>query len=126
MDKKEFALLRKQKLKKTQKQMAQLLGSSIKAIHSYEQGWRSIPPHAERQLLFLVSKIQDGGKRKKPCWVVTDCPTSQKAQCPAYEFNAGDLCWFINGTYCDGAVQKNWRNKMQICRKCEVFSHLIE
>jgi DNA-binding XRE family transcriptional regulator len=31
------------KLVKTQKEMAQLLGVSIKAIHSYEQGWRKIP-----------------------------------------------------------------------------------
>ena len=38
MDSKEFKKLR-EKLKKTQKQMAQLLGVSIKAIHSYEQGW---------------------------------------------------------------------------------------
>ncbi len=126
MDKTEFAYLRKQKLKKTQKQMAQLLGSSIKAIHSYEQGWRSIPPHAERQLLFLVYKAQDDGKPKKSCWTATKCPTSQKLQCPAYEFKAGDLCWFINGTFCDGKAQKDWRAKMKICRNCKVFSHLMK
>ncbi|MCK5723736.1 MAG: transcriptional regulator, partial [Gammaproteobacteria bacterium] len=38
MNSKEFVAIRK-RLNKTQKQMAQLLGSSIKAIHSYEQGW---------------------------------------------------------------------------------------
>jgi DNA-binding XRE family transcriptional regulator len=43
MDSKEFIYFRK-KLNKTQKQMAQLLGTSIKAIHSYEQGWRTVPP----------------------------------------------------------------------------------
>jgi len=126
MDKTEFAYLRKQKLKKTQKQMAQLLGISIKAIHSYEQGWRSIPPHAERQLLFLVNKAQDDGKQKKPCWTVTKCPTSRKLGCPAYEFKAGDLCWFINGTFCEGTAQKNWRDKMKICRNCKVFSNLMK
>ena len=41
MDKQEFSHLRK-KLNKTQKQMAQLLGVSIKAVHSYEQGWRMV------------------------------------------------------------------------------------
>ncbi len=126
MDKTEFAYLRKQKLKKTQKQMAQLLGTSIKAIHSYEQGWRSIPPHAERQLLFLVSKAQDDGNPKKPCWTIIKCSTSQKSQCPAYEFKAGDLCWFINGTFCEGVPQKDWRDKMKICRNCKVFSHLMK
>jgi hypothetical protein len=122
----EFAYLRKQKLKKTQKQMAQLLGTSIQAIYSYEQGWRSIPPHAERQLLFLVSKAQDDGNKKPPCWTLTKCPTSQKLQCPAYEFKAGDLCWLINGTFCDGTAQKDWCDKMKICRNCKVFSHLMK
>ena len=44
-------------LNKTQRQMAQLLGTSIKAIQSYEQGWRSVPPSAERQMFFLVSMM---------------------------------------------------------------------
>ena len=39
MDGKEFKRFRK-KIDKTQKQMAQLLGVSIKAVHSYEQGSR--------------------------------------------------------------------------------------
>jgi len=64
MDKTEFVYLRKQKLKKTQKQMVQLLGTSVKVIHSYEHGWRSIKLNAERQLLFLVNKAQDDGKQK--------------------------------------------------------------
>ncbi|MFC1516563.1 helix-turn-helix domain-containing protein, partial [Thermodesulfobacteriota bacterium] len=54
MDNKEFAYFRK-KLNKTQKQMAQLLGTSLKAVHSYEQGWRSIPANVERQMFFLVA-----------------------------------------------------------------------
>ena len=58
MNSKEFKYFRK-KLNKTQKQMAQLLGTSLKAIHSYEQGWRSVPPSAERQMFFLVSRIAE-------------------------------------------------------------------
>ncbi len=42
MEKKELAKIRNY-LGKTQKQMAQLLGTSLKAIKSYEQGWRNIP-----------------------------------------------------------------------------------
>ena len=56
VDKKEFSYFRK-KMSKTQKQMAQLLGTSLKAVHSYEQGWRQIPTHVERQLFFLLSRI---------------------------------------------------------------------
>ena len=57
MDGKEFQYLR-QKLQKTQKQMAQLLGVSLKAVQSYEQGWRNIPSQVERQvLLFLAARF---------------------------------------------------------------------
>jgi DNA-binding XRE family transcriptional regulator len=54
MDKKEFSYYRK-KLQKTQKEMAQLLGTSLKAVESYEQGWRSIPVPVERQVLFFLA-----------------------------------------------------------------------
>jgi len=100
MDNKEFVHFRK-KLNKTQKQMAQLLGTSLKAVHSYEQGWRSIPPSAERHMFFLVSRIAENRKRKKPCWIIKKCSRDQRKQCPAWEFKAGDLCWFINGTICE-------------------------
>jgi hypothetical protein len=124
MDSKEFIYLRK-KLNKTQKQMAQLLGASIKAIQSYEQGWRSVPPSAERQMFFLVSRIPENRKRRKPCWAIKKCSADQKAQCPAWEFKVGKLCWFINGTSCEGSVQKDWKEKMKICRSCEVFSYIL-
>jgi hypothetical protein len=41
------------RLDKTQKQMAELRGTSLKTIHSYEQGWRSVPVHVERPIYFL-------------------------------------------------------------------------
>ena len=120
MDSREFTYFRK-KLNKTQKQMAQLLGTSLKAIHSYEQGWRSVPASVERQMFFLVSRIADNRIGRKPCWAIKKCSKTQKAQCPAWEFKAGKLCWFINGTICEGSVQKTWKEKMKICRSCEVF-----
>ena len=52
MDDKEFLRARKI-LEKTQKELAELLGSSIKAVHSYEQGWRTVPAHVERQIFFF-------------------------------------------------------------------------
>ena len=124
MDNKEFARLRK-KLGKTQKEMAQLLGVSIKAIHSYEQGWRSIPAHAERQMLFLISNKRGDSQANKPCWVTKKCPPKKKKECPAWEFKSGKLCWFINGTICDGVVYKDWRQKMKSCRSCEVFASVL-
>jgi len=124
MDKIEFKSFRK-KLDKTQKEMAQLLGTSLKAIHSYEQGWRTIPPAVERQMYFLVSRKQKSRNGNKPCWKIKNCAPEQKKQCPAWEFKSGTLCWFINGTICDGDVHRNWNEKMKICRSCEVFTGMF-
>jgi hypothetical protein len=124
MKAKTFSRFRK-KLQKTQKQMAQLLGTSIKAIHSYEQGWRSIPVHVERQLYFLLTRKQLGTNGIKPCWQIRACPPEQREQCPAWEFASGDLCWFINGTICDGTVHGSWKEKMALCRTCHVFKDTL-
>jgi transcriptional regulator with XRE-family HTH domain len=123
MNKTEFKTLRKH-LGKTQRQMSQLLGTSLKAIHSYEQGWRTVPPAVERQIYFLLYLKNDSQQNGAACWDQKDCPPEKREQCPAWEFNAGQLCWFINGTICDGKSHKTWRDKMKICRSCEVFSAL--
>lgn len=124
MDSKEFLRFRK-KLNKTQKEMSQLLGTSVKAIHSYEQGWRSVPPHVERQVFFLLSRKRGAVKRQKLCWVIKKCPREHREKCPAWEFQSGRLCWFINGTMCGGSVQKDWNKKMKMCRTCEVLQPLL-
>jgi len=125
MDSKEFVSIRK-KLKKTQKQIAELLGSSVKAVHSYEQGWRTVPVYVERQLYFLLSRISAKGNGKSSCWVIKECPEERRQHCPAWEFQAGEICWFINGTICNGTVQKNWREKMKICKSCDILISLKE
>jgi DNA-binding XRE family transcriptional regulator len=124
MTSKEFKKFRA-KLGKTQRQMAQLLGVSIKAVHSYEQGWRSVPAHVERQIFFLVSRLKKNNPDMGPCWYRKACPPEKKKKCPAWEFRAGDLCWFISGTICDGHVYKSWKEKMNLCRTCEVFKSLF-
>ena len=125
MEKEEFAEART-KLDKTQKEMSQLLGVSVKAIYSYEQGWRSIPTHVERQMFFLLSrKKEERRKLPKQCWVVKKCPPKRRKECPAYEYNAGRFCWLVNGTICECKAQKNWKEKMAICRKCEVMADLL-
>jgi DNA-binding XRE family transcriptional regulator len=120
MDKHEFGDIRLH-LQKTQNQMAQLLGTSSKAIQSFEQGWRNIPPHAERQAIFLLAMKRDGKKKSEPCWRLRGCPKETKESCPAWEFRMGHLCWFINGTFCGGKPQGSWKAKMKVCRKCDVF-----
>jgi DNA-binding XRE family transcriptional regulator len=120
MDNKEFRAFRRA-LNKTQKQIAELLGTSIKAVHSYEQGWRKVPAHVERQLFFLVSRLRREYNKQKPCWTIKKCPPERKHKCPAWEFNAGKLCWLINGTICEGMVQKGWKEKMDLCRSCDIL-----
>ena len=110
MDSKEFSSFRKV-LNKTQKQTAQLLGTSVKAIHSYEQGWRRVPAHVERQLLFLISRARGRNKKQKPCWVIKECPTEQKRQCPAWEFQAGKLCCLLTGPFVTALFKRAGRKK---------------
>ena len=114
----------RKRLGKTQKQIADLLGVSLKAVHSYEQGWRKVPGHVERQMYFLISSAKENNKNRKPCWVIKKCPTLRRKQCPAWEFQAGKLCWAINGTICEGTVQNNWKEKMKLCRACEILTTL--
>ena len=124
MDHKEFYNFR-EKLQKTQKQMSQLLGISNKAVQSYEQGWRNIPAQVERQvLLFLALKAETSGQAV-PCWEIRRCAPEMRAVCPAWEFKSGHLCWFINGTVCQGKPQASWGRKMALCKKCKVFSSFM-
>lgn len=123
MDQETFANLRA-KLGKTQKSLAGLLGVSLKAVQSYEQGWRSIPVHIERQLYFLtVNQRNDGLGKRRDCWVAKKC--EHKKDCPAWEFQAGHLCWFLSGTLCECTAAQSWKEKMTVCRDCEVLTSLL-
>lgn len=123
MDREQFTKARA-KLGKTQKALAELLGVSLKAVQSYEQGWRTVPIHVERQLFFLlVSQRGSSTKKRKDCWTLKKC--GHKKECPAWEFQAGNLCWFLSGTLCECAADKNWKEKMQVCRECDLLSTLL-
>lgn len=119
MDKEEFITIRK-RLRKTQKELSALLGVSLKAISSYEQGWRNIPVHVERQILLLLSQKNNTGQQL--CWDIRQCSEEVKTSCPAWEFNAGRLCWFISGTICNSDTRKSWVDKLRVCRACPVFT----
>ncbi|MFH1757729.1 MAG: helix-turn-helix transcriptional regulator [Pseudomonadota bacterium] len=120
MDTKEIQAFR-QRLGKTQKQMSQLLGISLRAIQSFEQGWRKVPVHIERQMFFLVAMKNRSDENTQACWEIRGCPPPTREACPAWEFPAGHICWFINGTICQGKPKASWSQKMKVCRKCQVF-----
>ena len=91
MNKDEFVPARK-KLGRTQKHLADLLGVSIKTIHSYEQGRREIPSHIERQIFFLLSNQRSRKQNLIPCWEKKQC--GYKETCPAGSFRVGICAGF--------------------------------
>ena len=121
---KQFGEIRRH-LGKTQSQMGQMLGVSCKAIQSFEQGWRNVPVHIERQVLLILALKSRASRKDKPCWLTRRCPAEDKQNCPAWQFEAGHLCWFINGTICEGTTQGSWQKKMRICGECEVYRSIL-
>ena len=124
LEKEELSSIRN-RLNKTQKQLAQLLATSEKAIQNYEQGWRNVPAHVERQIFFLLSQIEGKGESRKACWEVKNCPIERRLRCPTWEFKTGKMCWLTNGIICEGTVQRNWQQKMKICRSCKILASLF-
>ena len=125
MDKEEFSQYRNY-LGKTQNELAKLLCVSQKAIQSFEQGWRKIPTSAERQLLFLLSLKKNIDRTINPCWESLNCPVEHRENCSVWELKAGDFCWFISGTYCQGKTQESWNKKIQLCRNCKVYKSIFQ
>ncbi len=124
MEPEEFKKVRRY-LNKTQTQMARILCVSEKSVQSLEQGWREVPASVERQLMFLLflKKNYDGGVRQ--CWEAKNCSAEWKENCFAWELQAGQFCWFINGTFCNGRFEDNWGKKIETCRECEVFRSAV-
>jgi DNA-binding XRE family transcriptional regulator len=121
MDKNEFCYYRR-KLGKTQKELASILGMSLKTVHSYEQGWRAIPPHIARYLYFLIGNQRYDGKLLTPCWEKKLC--AEKENCPAWEFQCGHVCWLVCGTLCE-SCNNGQTDKLDLCKKCDVFKKLF-
>ena len=124
MESNEFSNIREY-LGKTQSQLANLLCVSTKAIQSFEQGWRKVPVNIERQSLYILSMKRAKEKTTKPCWKIKNCPIEWRISCTAWEFKAGYFCWFINGTFCEGKEKKDWHEKIEVCRQCEVFQSIL-
>ena len=123
MESEDFCNYRK-KLGKTQKEIAEILGVALKTIHSYEQGWRKIPNHIERQMFFLLSNRRGQPENTSPCWEIKQC--EMKEQCPAWEFHSGHLCWFISGTLCGCTKGCSLEEKTVRCRSCEILKSRLE
>jgi len=109
-------------LGKSQSELAALVGISTRAIQSYEQGWRPTPPlvHRLALLLLFLSRRKDNAQALA-CWQMRHCSPDVLANCPASQFNNGNLCWLVTGTLCHGKRAPSWRAKMSLCETCPVF-----
>ena len=125
MNTKEFSKIR-YFLGKTQEEMANLLCISTKAIQSYEQGWRRIQPHHEQHMLILLSLKRNAVRNIEPCWEIKNCPAEWRDNCIVWELQTKHFCWSLNGTFCQGKVQKCWDEKIKICHECEIYKSMFQ
>lgn len=122
MDKVIFARARAL-LGKSQKELARLLGVSLKAVESYEQGWRNIPSNVERMVYFLLFKLnQEAFAPVAPCWTLTSCPEEARRDCVAHVAGEGHFCWFFTGGLCVSARASGEGERH--CYRCAVFNKL--
>ena len=108
----------------TQAALARTLGISIRAIQSYEQGWRDTPTPVMVQLLTLVAAYRSVALGGKPCWEVTGCPAVKQLQCPC-RHTKGDLCWLVSGRMCSGTPAKDEAASLQSCLDCLMVRNLL-
>jgi len=110
----------------SQRELARLLSTSIRAVQSYEQGWRSPPPSIQQMLLLLLVAHRRGTSFPRHiCWKEQDCPKDIRTECMAYQSRQGQLCWFLTGTLCAGVETKNWTEKWKMCRRCTFMKELL-
>ncbi len=71
-------------------------------------------------LQFSISafRIHSNGNRK--CWDIMNCPINSRQKCPAYMAEE-ERCWLISGTWCKGAQQGDFKDKLRNCMTCEAF-----
>ena len=107
-------------LGKSQSELAELLGTSGRAVQSYEQGWRACPPHVQKLAAMLLMLRWSNGRKVRPCFQVNRCSARQRQDCPGSQIGQGQLCWMIDGTLCQNKKARNWQTKVVQCIKCPV------
>jgi DNA-binding XRE family transcriptional regulator len=107
----------------TQSAVARALGISIRAVQSYEQGWRETPTSVTVQLLVLAAAYRSSALDGKPCWEVTGCPAVKQMQCPCRHTD-GHLCWLVSGRMC-GVPSGSEEGSLQPCLDCLVVRRLL-
>lgn len=110
----------RKKVGMTQSALSKALGVSIRAIQSYEQGWRDVPTHIMVQLLVLAAAYYPKSDRKA-CWEIMGCTQDSMEKCPCCRTD-GKLCWLVTGRQ---SAPCNNANDISACLKCPVVQEIL-
>jgi DNA-binding XRE family transcriptional regulator len=113
----------RKKIGMTQGALAKSLGLSIRAIQSYEQGWREVPTHVMVQLLVLAAAFYSGGERK-PCWEMLNCSAEDMQKCPCPKTD-GMLCWLVTGRQ-SVPCKNGFTDDLTACMQCPVIKQILD
>lgn len=111
-------------LGRTQRELADVLGLSSKAVQSYEQGWRVVPARVLIQLLLLVALYRKQTGDTVPCWEVRRCDPKLRHHCASYTSGHGQFCWFIGDKKCKPENGVTGDDIIP-CMKCSVVTRLL-
>ncbi|NOY83150.1 MAG: helix-turn-helix domain-containing protein [Kiritimatiellaeota bacterium] len=112
----------------TQVRLAAAMGTSVKTIQSYEQGWRRVPTRALIQLLVLLAIHRRREIDTVPCWEIRNCSPEDREDCANFTVGDGQLCWFVSAGKCRcGLAQgdSDVNDDLLPCMACEVIRRLL-
>lgn len=111
----------------SQSDLAAMACVSVRAIQSYEQGWRQPSEMVGRVLLLLLIAHRNGSNLSDLCcWDHKKCSTELRDRCIAYLTRQGHLCWFFTGTMCAGKRLATWSAKLDSCLACSFMQGLLD
>lgn len=109
---------------RTQVEVASALGVSVKAIQSYEQGWRNVPVRVMIQLLVLLALYRKHTMDDVPCWEIRKCSPAQRESCTSFTVGRGQFCWFVGSKDCRPKGVEN-SGPVLHCMECPVVQRLL-
>ncbi len=112
-------------LGRTQLELATALGVSVKAVQSYEQGWRDVPVRVMIQLLVLLALYRKHTMDDVPCWEIRKCTPAQRERCASFTMGRGQFCWFVGSTE-SRPVTSCVTGAILPCMDCPVIQRLLK
>ena len=112
-------------LGRTQLELATALGVSVKAVQSYEQGWRDVPVRVMIQLLVLLALYRKHTMDDVPCWEIRKCTVAQRERCASFTMGRGQFCWFVGSTDARPSASCT-TDAILPCMGCPVIQRLLK